>query len=299
MTSILLSHMAHDTGLLSGQIETIVRTAPLRYKVFSVPKRTGGMRVLAQPAKEVKRLQYWLKDKLEEHLPIHQSVAAYQRGCSIRKNAEAHSNGRFLLKMDFTDFFPSITELDFRSHVKAYIPDLYTEEDLEVMSRVLFWTQDRTRPLKLCIGAPTSPFISNTILYEFDSLISECARAGGIVYTRYADDLTFSSVIPNRLQDMVEVVKYTISEIAYPRLQVNSRKTVHASRATRRVVTGVVIRPDGGLSVGRDRKRLVRAMHDRALKGLLSKSEIDELRGLIQFIESIEPGFRQRLTKHK
>lgn len=297
MTSSLIKGMAAEMGLLEGQVETIVRTAPLRYKVFSVPKRTGGLRKLAQPAREVKWLQYWLSARLEPRLPVHKSVTAYRAGCSIRKNAEIHSSGKFLLKMDFTNFFPSITEVDFRQHIGVWLPNEFSSEDLEVMSRVLFWTEDRTRPLKLCIGAPTSPFLSNTILFEFDSIISKQVASDAITYTRYADDLTFSSSAPNRLKGIDDLVQAALSQITYPRLTVNTKKTVHASRATRRVVTGVVIRPDGGLSVGRDRKRMVRAMYHRSKVGLLNQEQIDHMNGLINFIESIEPGFARKLRK--
>lgn len=297
MTDSILQGIASDTGLLPSQVLAIAKTAPLRYKVFSVPKRTGGMRTLAQPAREVKVLQYSLQRKIQNGLPIHDAVTAYQIGCSIAKNARRHAGGNFLLKMDFVNFFPSIFEHDFVRHIKKYYNTEFSGDDLETMSRILFWAPYRKRPLQLCIGAPTSPFISNTLLYDFDLIISSEMAKIGVTYTRYADDLAFSTDRPNVLGRVADLVAKIVSGLEYPRLRVNDKKTVHASRATRRVVTGIVITPEGELSVGRDRKRLIRSMWHRASLGILSEAEVEKLQGLVNFVDSIEPGYANKLHR--
>lgn len=297
MTDSILQEIASDTGLLPSQVLAIAKTAPLRYKVFSVPKRTGGMRTLAQPAREVKALQYSLLGKIQDGLPIHDAVTAYQVGCSIAKNARRHAGAAFLLKMDFENFFPSIFEHDFVRHVKKYHGREFSDDDLETMSRILFWAPDRKRPLQLCIGAPTSPFISNTLLHDFDCIISSEMTKIGVTYTRYADDLAFSTRQPNVLAGVANLVGEVVDKLEYPTLRLNVKKTVHASRATRRVVTGIVITPKGELSVGRDKKRLIRSMWHRASLGLLSVDEVDKLNGLVNFVESIEPGYANRLRR--
>ncbi len=78
----------------------------------------------------------------------------------------------------------------------------------------------------------------------------------------------------------------------------NEAKTVWASKAGRRTVTGIVLTPDGKLSVGRERKRLIRAMYDRHTKGLLSDEESQKLKGLIAFVSSIEADFVARLQRN-
>ncbi len=297
MTDSILQEIASDTGLLPSQVLAIAKTAPLRYKIFRVPKRTGGMRTLAQPAREVKALQYSLQRRIEEGLPIHDAVTAYQVGCSIAKNARRHAGSSFLLKMDFTNFFPSIFEHDFVKHIEKYQGGRFSADDLETMSRILFWAPDRKRPLQLCIGAPTSPFISNTLLYDFDCIISSTMQKIGVTYTRYADDLAFSTTQPNVLSGVANLVAKVVDKLEYPTLRINVKKTVHASRASRRVVTGIVITPEGELSVGRDRKRLIRSMWHRASLGLLSVDEVDKLNGLVNFVESIEPGYINKLRR--
>jgi hypothetical protein len=94
-------------------------------------------------------------------------------------------------------------------------------------------------------------------------------------------------------------VAEALSQIAYPNIALNNSKTVHASRAGRRSVTGLVITPDGRLSVGRDRKRLIRAMAHRYTLGLLDKKQVRKLDGLISFVNSIEPGFAAKAALWK
>ena len=260
-----------------------------------VPKRDGSRRKVAQPAREVKEIQRWIVKELRAHLPIHASVTAYEEGSSIIRNANAHRTSRFILKMDFRNFFPSITLADLAVHLGRYCSNTYDPSELRQLLFACVWTPTRRPPLTLCIGAPSSPFLSNSILYDFDVAMTKRTEVDGVVYTRYADDLTFSSAANNVLQKYPKLVRAALKKIESPRLRVNASKTVHASRAGRRIVTGLVITPDGHLSVGRDRKRLVRAMFHRDRLGLLTTDEKATLAGLLAFIDGVEPGFSSKL----
>jgi len=105
LNSDLIKGLARDSGLLPSQVASIIRTAPLRYKVFEVKKRTSGMRELAQPAKEVKWIQRWLVNHLRPLLPIHSAVSAYEPGASIGKNALLHVRSRFFLPLSMMILF--------------------------------------------------------------------------------------------------------------------------------------------------------------------------------------------------
>ncbi|MFL9994667.1 retron St85 family RNA-directed DNA polymerase [Paraburkholderia sediminicola] len=291
----ILIRMAADLGMLPRQLAKVIKTSPLRYKVFTIPKRDGSQREVAQPAREVKAIQRWLIQELRPQLPVHDAVAAYEPGMSIRKNAERHLHSRFMLKMDFSNFFPSISAEALRLHLEVYCGDKYSLADRQVIVRACTWLPRRNSALQLCIGAPSSPLLSNSVMYEFDCAISARAQDEGVVYTRYADDITLSSSDRGVLSDYEDFVSETLAALAYPRVKVNRRKTVHASRAGRRVVTGIVLTPDGGISVGRDRKRLARSMFHRRTLGVLTADESAELDGLLAFIDSVEPGFSDRL----
>lgn len=293
----ILQRMASDLAMLPSHLGKIIRTAPLRYKLFEIPKKSGGMREVAQPAREVKAIQRWVVREIGPRLPIHKSATAYRDGSSIRKNAEAHVSSRYMLKLDFTNFFPSILRSDLDSHLECHCSDFLDPAARQLVAHVCCWARHREPPLRLCIGAPSSPLLSNSLMFEFDSRLAALAEAEGVVYTRYADDITLSSRDRGRIDRYGEIVKELLGELHYPRLTLNETKTVRASRAGKRVVTGLVLTPEGKVSIGRDRKRLIRAMYHRSLTQELSEKEAQELSGLLAFADSIEPGFFQRL-KH-
>lgn len=287
--------MSMDLGMLPAHLQTIIQTAPLRYKIFFIPKRNGGLREVAQPAREVKAIQRWLIARLSAELPLHESATAYRRGASIKKNAARHVDSDYVLKMDFRNFFPSILMDDIVHHLGRHCSTEYDSSAVRLIAYVCTWAPRRQGPLKLCIGAPSSPLLSNSVLFEFDELVAQCSAEHGVFYTRYADDLTFSSSNPGVLNTFPEMVREILIQLAYPRLSINEDKTVFASRAGRRVITGVTLTNDKRLSIGRERKRRIRAMHHRMMLGMLDEDSQRELFGLIAFAEDIEPGFRQWL----
>lgn len=291
----MLRRMAGDLGLLSNHLGAVIKTAPLRYKTFYIPKRSGGLRQVAQPAREVKAIQRWIISELRQFLPIHPAVAAYEPGTSIQKNAILHAESRYLLKMDFTRFFPSILGPDIARHLDKHCAQQYTVEERDLIVKACTWLPKRLSPLQLCIGAPSSPFLSNSIMHEFDCLIAERVHRDEVTYTRYADDIVFSCKRPQVLSEYVGFVFETLEKLAYPKIAVNQQKTVHASRAGNRTVTGIVITPSGALSVGRERKRLARAMYHKSMQRPLTPDERDELAGVLAFIDGVEPGFSAKL----
>ncbi len=291
----LTKAMARKFGVLPANLEPIIRTAPLRYKVFEIPKRDGSPRIVAQPAREVKALQRFLIDELSPFLPIHQAAMAYRDGLSIRDNANRHKDHPFLLKMDLKNFFPSIQATDILMHLTAHASGYGDESALKMVTRICTWAHLRKPPLRLCIGAPSSPLISNSIMYAFDEIIFDYCVGSQVTYTRYADDLIFSSWKRSKLGPIPKLVKTALDELPFPHLQINSKKTVYAARGDAQVVTGVVIKPDGEISAGRERKRLARAMYYRFKSGQLSDKEQEKMWGLISFIDYLEPGYSLRL----
>ena len=112
--SHLLERMGKDLLLSQEELSRLIRSAPRRYKVFEIPKRTPGkMRTIAQPAREVKGLQYWVMENFLHQFKVHPAATGYREGLNIADNARPHVHGRFLLKLDFKDFFPSLTAADF------------------------------------------------------------------------------------------------------------------------------------------------------------------------------------------
>lgn len=280
--------------ILPSELNRIISTAPHRYKVFYIPKkRAGELREIAQPAKELKALQTWLVSYLIERLPVHDCAVAYRIERGIKYNALRHAGKKFVLKMDLENFFPSIVEGDIKSHLAKYCPNEFTGPEVDDICKLVLWFSNFRR--QLCVGAPSSPFISNTILYDLDQAIYVFCSNLGVTYTRYADDLIFSTNRENVLTEVEHFIYGALRELSYPKLVVNKKKTVHTSKGRGIFITGVVITPPGALSIGRERKRLIRASIHHFLNQKLSYKETEQLNGLLAFSQDVEPSFIQSM----
>jgi RNA-directed DNA polymerase len=287
----IIRALATDLGLSEIDIVRVIRTAPVRYKVYSIPKRTGGVRIIAQPAREVKLLQRWAIKNILEALPVHDCATAYRKGKSIRDNARAHAEQSYILKVDFKNFFPSIVPQNLIDHIQHYAPEIASPENLKALAFLFFRGSINPVNLTLSIGAPSSPALSNTVLFPLDLQCAELCVRRGITYTRYADDLTFSTSEKNVLEPFLGEFKKLLESVGYPRLQLNEEKTVFASKKAMRRVTGLVLNNNGEVSLGRQRKRSISAgVHSFTLQGL-KVEQINKLRGLLAFALNVEPAF--------
>jgi RNA-directed DNA polymerase len=292
----ILSSLSKSLSMSTSELYRYINTAPHRYKTYDIPKRNGkGFRKIAQPTPAIKIIQREVIEKIINGLPFHESCTAYVKKKSIKDNAELHMENSYLLKMDFKDFFPSITPSDLMQHCKKYYENL-DETDEFVIPKLFFW-KPKGATLRLSIGAPSSPFISNTVMYDFDCLIFEKAKSMGITYSRYADDLTFTTNQQGILFGIPELVKNILLEIDYPKLKINEEKTIFSSKANNRHITGIVITNEGKISLGRDRKRKIKSFVFKCKNGNLNEYEMEYLKGNIAFAKSIEPDFFQSLVK--
>ena len=165
---MLVESIAEKYQVPESVVRDIVATAPYRYKVYKVPKKFGdGYRTIAQPAKEVKALQRFLVLNVLSKLSVHGAATAYRKGQGIRRNAEHHVRSRYMLKMDFINFFPSLRHHDILRHLDRHMSNSLSEEDLVVICRIGFWRPRGENELRLSIGAPSSPTISNALMLDF------------------------------------------------------------------------------------------------------------------------------------
>lgn len=272
-------------------------SAPHRYKKYYIAKRNNaGLRLIAQPSKQTKFIQRAVLHELKKILPVHHAAMAYEKGTSIKLNAMHHQANRYLLKMDFKDFFPSITPGIFAQSLQRYNIE-FSEEDILFLQRLLFWRPKRKDTLRLSIGAPTSPFISNFVMLTFDEAISQHCIECEINYTRYADDLTFTSNKKNVLFEVPEYVSKVLKAHYRNAFSINEEKTVFSSKAFNRHVTGIVITNENKLSLGREKKRIISSMIHRFSQGKTDEEFAQKLKGLIAFSIYIEPDFIIRMKK--
>ncbi len=209
-------------------------------------------------------------------------------------NAEMHVANNYILRVDFQNFFPSLIGSDvigvLRSN-RQISSFLSSDEDLEFIRKIV------CRQDALTIGAPTSPLLANAIMFDFDKEWAERAQGWEITYTRYADDLYFSTNRPNVLREMLVSLTQYLSDDRRPQLRINDSKTAFSSRKRRRIATGLVLTSDRRVSIGRAKKRMLKSWVNRLQHQELNSEQIAHLRGWISYVRSVEPLFVAALER--
>lgn len=277
----LIDKISQSLQLPCDYIENIANKASHAYKQYQIKKRNGEYRTIYHPAKELKVLQRWLLANVIERWPVHNAAMAYKKGQSIKNNADVHRNSRFLLRLDLSNFFPSITLSDIDNYIRKAVPG-WVEKDFEIFLKLV------CRYACLTIGAPTSPGISNAICFQLDTTLDSIAQSKSVVYTRYADDLFFSTKVPDVLTNFPAEVEDVLENLRVPsNLQLNQNKTRHSSKKGRRAVTGITLSSDGRATISRKTKRYIRSQLYNFKT--LSEAERKRLAGFLAFIYGIEP----------
>ncbi len=297
VVELLVSKLEHKPS--PKEVESFLQDASRKYCVFKIPKRTQGFRIIAQPSRELKIYQRTFLENFS--LPVHSAAMAYRKGLSIKDNADAHRKQKYLLRMDLENFFNSIKPDLFWDVWEKFgkLPSL-NEDDKKSLNQLLFWCPSKRRggKLVLSVGAPTSPMVSNFCLYHFDLALSEYCDSERVVYTRYADDLTFSTNFPDVLERFPKLIQTMLEKEFGYQIQVNRSKTVFSSKKHNRHVTGITLANSGKLSIGRERKRYIKHLvHQFKMGELVNAEDIAHLKGLLAFANHIEPEFCRALKR--
>lgn len=278
----IIEKIANELKLDQSYISRIAERSSYYYKEYTVPKRNGEPRSIAQPSPELKTLQYWVFHKILGKLPVSTAAYAYKKGDSIKRHAQLHAKSRFFLHTDIRNFFPSIKSsrlnpiLRENKHIFEDI-GLDLEESLEDIRKICF------RKDSLSIGAVSSPVISNVVMYSFDEIMLEYCKANGYLYSRYADDIYVSSksYIPK------DVLTFLQREIAKCGFTMNYSKTKFYSSKSRRKVTGLIITNDSRISIGTERRKAIKKMvYDKLVHG---KGDPYQILGYLSFLKDVEP----------
>jgi hypothetical protein len=277
------------------------RERALHYVCFRIPKRGGGERLIMAPKRRLKAIQRRLNALLVSRLPVSEHAHGFRRGRSIRTGAEPHVGHRVLLQLDLADFFPTIhvgrvrgllCALGYSFPIATALAVLMTEAERQPVEveGVLYHVPVGPR---FCVqGAPTSPGLANALCLRLDRRLAGLARTHGFVYTRYADDLSFSGDDPSRLRRLRSLVARIVSEEGF---RLNPRKTrvARAGRAQR--VTGVTVNQVVGLS-RRERRRLRAELH-RLTRGEPSPEARRRLAGKLAYVAMLNPAQAEVLAR--
>lgn len=281
----------------NGLSQYLAEKPSSHYKVYKIPKRTFGFRVIAQPTPELKDIQRAITTQIKPFVQIHSSAKAYVEGVSIKDNAIVHVQSNYLLKLDLENFFNSLTPTMFLDALNYQNIGL-VDGEVESLMELLFWnrTKKKTPNLILSVGAPSSPFLSNLIMYEFDTIVSSHSAKLNVNYSRYADDLTFSTSEKDVLFSFPQFIENVLNDLYDGRIKLNHSKSVFSSKAHNRHVTGITLSNNNKISLGRDKKRYIRSLlYKFSVQALQDEEDIKHLKGLISFAKTVEPSFLERM----
>lgn len=213
-----------------------------RYSRFELVKRSGGTRVVRAPARPLKEMQRTLAGILATCYDPPPTVHGFTHGRSPLSNARRHVDQEWLLKIDIEGFFPSINFGRVRGLFLAH-PFNYGAEVATTLAQLCCFENELPQ------GAPTSPIVSNLICRRLDRDLGRIAMAEHCFYTRYADDITFSTdrqtfpsnlatVLPNgTIAPATSIAKV----IATEGFRINSDKTRLVRQTQRQRITGIVV----------------------------------------------------------
>lgn len=295
----LIDYLSAFIGDRDFNIAEAIEKAPKLYRRYTIPKKKKGeRRVIHHPTKITKALQVASISYLDSPNLVHPTAKAYIKGLKspLLENAKMHCDYGFTIRVDVKDFFPSIRDSDFEQVYitrKANFQRDISKHDLELLKKILFLKIGNS--MILAIGAPSSPYISNLVMYRLDELFYSFALRTGGSYTRYADDLTYSNNNKDMCHGFLECVRESFKESDHPKLKVNEDKTYLSSRCSRRVVTGLVICPNGAIKVGRDKKRFIRKLCFDYTNGTLGQKDTNKLKGYLAYLSDVEPTYLNNL----
>ncbi len=230
-----------------------------KYKNFLIPKKSGGGRLINAPKGRLLVIQKRLANFLAGEYGTRSSVHGFIRKRGIVTNARAHIGAKIVFNCDLADFFPSIHFGRVRGLLMA-APYNYTKEVAQLIARIC--CHNGVLPQ----GAPTSPIVSNMICGQLDSKLKHLARQHKCFYTRYADDLTFSSTasLPKAIVERDGTGAFApgsvlLAILANSGFALNPLKTRLAGDGSRKEVTGVIVGAKN-LNVRRSQIRRLRCM---------------------------------------
>ncbi len=260
----LIRDRSHIAELLDIDIKTLIYhlyrvPEEEKYKTFEIPKSFGGTRTISAPITTIKIIQRKLNQVLQCIYRPRNAVHSYRRDRNIVTNAEQHLQRTLILNVDLKDFFPSI-------HIGRII-GLFKHQPYnctEVVAKTL---------AQLCCfrgtlpqGAPTSPILSNMICVNMDKEIERLARKCDCIYTRYADDISLSTlendfpdaIVKYNQHGQLEVGEEFKKIIRTNSFEINKEKIRIRNPNERQLVTGLVT--NEFTNVRREYVRKIRSM---------------------------------------
>jgi RNA-directed DNA polymerase len=319
-TIFTLNHLAIITGVAYIFLRsTVLRNRDVaNYRMYAIHKRSGGLRHIHSVNGKLLKVQTFLNQELLQNIPISNASFAFNKNGGIKKCAQHHCGARWIFKFDLENFFYSINEFHvFNVFKNLGYTDLLSFELARICTTIRlptnllnllkspnnntvypFYNKDTLLGV-LPQGAPTSPMLSNLVAKKLDDSLQELADKYGLTYTRYADDLTFSSScnLPSNLS-VGELQRRIISEIRKNGFKENKKKSVVLGPGSRKTVLGLLVDTNEPRLSKAMLKRIDRLVYASYKYGIRAASEhenfdsplgfYNHVSGLISFVKYID-----------
>lgn len=331
-----LRHLAHLSGVDYGFLRAVVsRRNAAPYRVFRIRKRAipgdafRRFRVICVPHPPLMQVQRWICQNILALIRPHAASVAFSKGDTLVEAARLHCGSRWLIKMDVRNFFESINEIAVyrvfracgyqalvafeltRLCTRAGSPGLRKNSDRWRVTKERKVISDYTRLWRmghLPQGAPTSPMLANLAVRNFDRQLESIAKDHGLYYTRYADDITFSSTTDIARGTAGQIIGQVSHAMVRHGLSPNATKTRIATPGSRRVVLGLHVEGPAPRLCREFKLNMRRHLHylekdgvgpagHAAARGFVAISGLKHhLLGLASYARQIEPAYGNQMT---
>lgn len=277
------------------------------YVSFEIPKKNGESRVIDTPDDKLKWIQRKLSEKLYQihnnymiQNGIKTSVShGFEKNKSIITNAYIHKNKKYLLNIDISDFFSSFNFGRVQGYLYKSREFMFTKEVATIIAQLVCYKG------KLPQGAPTSPIISNLIFNIVDLQILVLAKKYRLNYTRYADDMSFSTNNKVFEKEYLNFIQELSDLLVKNGFEINQSKTRLAYRSSKQEVTGLTV--NNKINASRKFIKNTRAMADQLYKTDSFQIDgedgtVNQLEGRLSFINQLDWSnnkLEYRITKKK
>ena len=300
------------------------------YNSIKIPKKKKKngrtqYRQLYEPIEELKEVQTKAKEIIEEVLRLHphDAVHSYTKKRDNVTNAKMHKYSKHIIKVDLADYFSSI-EPTFLYYELSKFKELcaihltfsereYRKEQNEAIANPL---KELTKTLLDAIidvatyknglpqGSPLSPTLSNIVFFKVDHELQEYFNTQPplsktrIMYTRYSDDLTFSSFNPINKKELINTIKGFLEDTPF---KINEEKTKYLKNTHRCYITGVKLNKDNNTTYGHEKKaQLKRDIFQLFMmykEGSNDTQHASEVLGQLAYLQKIEPAYAKSIIQ--
>lgn len=330
-----LGHLSKITGvdysLLRATVER--RREAANYRMFAIKKRSGGRRHIHAVTGELLRTQQFINSEILQKIEPHPASFAFHSKGGIRACAAMHCGARWIFQYDLADFFYSVNEADsykifsdlgyrpllafemaricttlrLPKHLYHLLREIPFEDSRKFYSLYQqFIDTPDLGPLPIQAplgvlpqGASTSPMLSNLVAHNLDVALTNYADQHGLIYTRYADDLTFSSS-ENFSKNLTigDIHRSIIGIIRNNKFRENKKKTRVAGPGAKKLVLGLLVDGHSPRLSKETYKRVDRHLYAIKKYGIVAVSNYEKfdsplgfynhLAGLIAFVKDVD-----------